>query len=301
MHPADIYHNLRNEVRSSLSRYETNSWFTYNYQNNDYQLMKLSDTLAIPKQQFASMGVSFDENGTSPTLDFQTFKQFLCVSDRARTDNLETIQRQRSELVSGRQNYHGLQTRVNIANSVISSQRENCNDLQNQLNTANSEIASQKDLLDLAEIELTAKNEIISHLQAQATQKPVTSPNKFHLISSPRVIIPVGTVTILEVVAHQTNKPKLAPSYWAKKGVCVVGKFPLKVWNSIFDSTASNLPTDGIQNKDETVSSIISDEKAIFDLSLNSEYKSGQLQGVSLNPPIGLIRPSYISLFSFIL
>jgi len=278
MDPADIYIKLRDAVRSSLSRYETNSWFTYNYQNNEYQLMKLSDTLAIPKQQFASMGVSFDENGTSPTLDFQTFKKFVCVYDQARTDNLETIQRQRSERVSQRQNYH---------------------DLQNQLNTANSEIASQNDLLDLQEIELKAKNELISHLQA--TQKPVTSPNKFHLISSPRVIIPVGTVTILEVVAHQTNKPKLAPSFWAKKGVCVVGKFPLKVWNSIFDSTASNLTTDGIQNKDETVSSSISDEKAIFDLSLNSEYKSVQLQGVSLNPPTGLIRPSYISLFSFIL
>jgi len=299
MDPADIYIKLRDAVRSSLSRYETNSWFSYKYQNNEYQLMKLSDTLAIPKQQFASMGVSFDENGTSPTLDFQTFKQFVRVSDRARTDNLETIKRQRSELISQRENSHRLQTRVNIANSVIGSQRENCNDLQNQLNISNSEISSKNDLLDLQEIELKAKNEIISHLQA--TQKPVTSPNKFHLITSPRVIIPVGTVTILEVVAHQTNKPKLAPSFWAKKGVCVVGKFPLKVWNSIFDSTASNLTTDGIQNKDETVSSSIPDEKAIFDLSLNSEYNSVQLQGVSLNPPTGLIRPSYISLFSFIL
>ena len=297
MDPADIYIKLREAVRSSLSRYETNSWFTYNFQNNEYQLMKLSDTLAIPKQQFASMGVSFDENGTSPTLDFQTFKKFVRVSDRARTDNLETIQRQRSELISQRQNYHGLQTRVNIANSVIGSQRENCNDLQNQLNIANSEITSKNDLLDLKEIELKAKDELISHLQA--TQKQATSPNKFHFITSPRIIIPVGTVTILEVVAHQTHKPKLAPSFWAKKGVCVVGKFPLKVWNSIFDSTASNPTTDGIQDKDETVSSTICDEKAIFDLSLNSEYKPVQLQGVSLNPPTGLIRPSYISLFSF--
>ena len=174
MDPADIYIKLRDAVRSSLSRYETNSWFTYNYQNNEYQLMKLSDTLAIPKQQFASMGVSFDENGTSPTLDFQTFKQFVRVSDRARTDNLETIRRQRSERVSQRQNYHDLQTRVNIANSVIGSQRENCNDLQNQLNTANSEIASKNDLLNLKEIELEAKNELISHLQS--TQKTSNIP-----------------------------------------------------------------------------------------------------------------------------
>lgn len=299
MHPADIYNNLRNEVRSSLFRYETNSWFTHNYKSKNYQLMKLSDTLAIPKQQFASMGVSFDENGTSPTLDFEKFKKFVCVSDQARTDNLETIQRKCSELVSQRENYHGLQNRVNIANSVINSQRENCHELQNQLNTANSEISSQNDLLDLKEIELKAKNELISHLQA--TQKPATSPNKFHFITSPRVIIPVGTVTILEVVAHQTNKPKLAPSYWAKKGVCVVGKFPLKVWNSIFDSTDLNLTTDGIRDEGDTVSSNICDEKAIFDLSLNSEYKSVQLKEVSMNPPTGLIRPSYISLFSFIL
>ena len=278
MDPADIYNKLRNEVRSSLSRYETNSWFTHNYQSNEYQLMKLSDTLAIPKQQFASMGVSFDENETSPTLDFQKFKRFVCVSDTARTENLKTIKRQRSELASLRGNSHDLQNRVNIANS---------------------EIASLNDLLVLNEVELEAKNELISHLQG--TQKQATSPNKFHLITSPRVVIPVGTVTMLEMVAHQTNKPKLAPSYWAKRGVCVVGKFPLKVWNSIFDSTDSNLTTDGSRDKNETVSSDIRDEKAIFDLSLNSEYKSVQLKEVSLNPPTGLIRPSYISLFSFTL
>ena len=299
MDPADIYNKLRNEVRSSLFQYETHSWFTYNYQSNDYQLMKLSDTLAIPKQQFANMGVSFDEDGTSPTLDFQKFKRFVCVSDTARTDNLKTIKRQRSELASLRENSHDLQTRVNIANSVIASQRENCHDLQNQVNTANSEIASQKDLLELNDIELKAKDELISHLQA--AQKQATSPNKFHLITSPRVVIPVGTVTMLEVLAHQTKKPKLAPSYWAKRGVCVVGKFPLKVWNSIFDSTDSNLTTDGSRDKNETVSPNIGDEKAIFDLSLNSEYKSVQLKEVSLNPPTGLIRPSYISLFSFTL
>jgi hypothetical protein len=296
MDPADIYYALRNEVRSFLPRIADNTWF----EHKDFELFKLSDNLAIPKQQFESMGVSFEENGTSPKLDFTKFTRFMCVSHNARMDNLETIKRQRNK-------FNGLQNQLNTTNSELASERENCHDLQNQLNTANSELSlkdveleSQKEVLNLKEIELSAKNEIISHLEA-AMQQPATPSNKFHLITSPRVIIPVGTVTVLEVVAHQTNKPKLAPSYWAKRGVCVVGKFPLKVWNSIFDSTDANLTTDGNRDKDDMVSSNICDEKAIFDLSLNSEYKSVQVQEVSPNPPTGLIRPSYISLFSFTL
>jgi len=296
MHPADIYYDLRNEVRSLLPGIADNSWFKH----KDFELLKLSNTLAIPKQQFKSMGVSFEENGTSPKLDFEKFTKFMRVSDEARTFSLETIEKQRK-------NFHGLQNQLNTTNSELASERENCHGLQNQLNTANSELSlkdieleSQKEVLNLKEIELSAKNEIISHLEADM-QQPATPLNKFHLITSPRVIIPVGTVTVLEVVAHQTNKPKLAPSYWAKKGVCVVGKFPLKVWNSIFDSTDVNLTTDVNRDKDDTVSSNICDEKAIFDLSLNSEYKSVQVQEVSPNPPTGLICPSYISLFSFTL
>ena len=269
MHPADIYYDLRNEVRSLLPGIADNSWFKH----KDFELLKLSNTLAIPKQQFKSMGVSFEENGTSPKLDFEKFTKFMRVSDEARTFSLETIEKQRK-------NFHGLQNQLNTTNS--------------ELSLKDIELESQKEVLNLKEIELSAKNEIISHLEADM-QQPATPSNKFHLITSPRVIIPVGTVTVLEVVAHQTNKPKLAPSYWAKKGVCVVGKFPLKVWNSIFDSTDVN------RDKDDTVSSNICDEKAIFDLSLNSEYKSVQVQEVSPNPPTGLIRSSYISLFSFTL
>jgi len=131
------------------------------------------------------------------------------------------------------------------------------------------------------DIELKAKTEQIARLQANA------QPARSSFLTSPKakVIIPVSTIAALEITAYKTNKPKLAPSYWCRKA-----------WGSIFSSSDANLS----QPEKETASSNIGETRPIFDVSVNSEYKSVQRQGVSPNPPTDLIRPPFISVFSFI-
>lgn len=309
MLPSDRYLELKTNVQPLLNQIPENTWFTY----NGTELLKVGVNLAIPKQQFVDMGLHFSGNETSPTLNFERFCKFLSFSDTARTKNLETIEKQRQDLRKSRSECCTLQTKLGKIENKFSTQEAKLQALTNRvrdadqrLETINDELSSKSIELSLKEaeiglkqVEILSKDEQISRLQA--LQKPATSSSKFHLITSPRVIIPVGTtIGVLELVAHQSKKPKLAPSYWAKKGACVVGKLPSKLWNSIFDSTDANLTTGGSGAKDDIVSSNICEE-AIFDLSLNSEYKAVQSQGVSTNPPTGLIRPPYISLFSFTL
>jgi hypothetical protein len=135
--------------------------------------------------------------------------------------------------------------------------------------------------LNLKDIELKAKTEQIARLQADA------QPARSSFLTSPKakVIIPVSTIAALEITAYKMDKPKLAPSYWCRKA-----------WGVIFSSSDANLS----QPEKETASSNIGETKPIFDVSVNSEYKSVQLQGVSPNPPTDLIRPPFISVFSFI-
>jgi len=141
------------------------------------------------------------------------------------------------------------------------------------------------------EFELKAKTEQIARLQADA------QPARSSFLTSPKakVIIPVSTIAALEITAYKTNKPQLAPSYWCRKA-----------WGSIFSSSDANLSqpekeTASLsQPEKETASSNIGETRPIFDVSVNSEYRSVQLQGVSPNPPTDLIRPPFISLFSFI-
>jgi len=135
--------------------------------------------------------------------------------------------------------------------------------------------------LNSKDIELKAKTEQIARLQADA------QPARSSFLTSPKakVIIPVSTIAALEITAYSTDKPKLAPSYWCRKA-----------WGVIFSSSDANLS----QPEKETASSNIGETRPIFDVSVNSEYKSVQLQGVSPNPPTDLIRPPFISVFSFI-
>ena len=147
--------------------------------------------------------------------------------------------------------------------------------------TAESRCATLEFELNSKDIELKAKTEQIARLQADA------QPARSSFLTSPKakVIIPVSTIAALEITAYKMDKPKLAPSYWCRKA-----------WGVIFSSSDANLS----QPEKETASSNIGETKPIFDVSVNSEYKSVQLQGVSPNPPTGLIRPPFISVFSFI-
>ena len=82
-------------VRNLLPSINNNSWFCH----NGNKFMKLSNTLAIPEQQFAMMGIRFEDNETLPTFDFEKFSKYLSLSDNARNQNLTTINEKRAALI----------------------------------------------------------------------------------------------------------------------------------------------------------------------------------------------------------
>ena len=189
-----------------------------------------------------------------------------------------------------------------ILNTFVREDRNRVN-LKTECDSLKIELAEMKSHFDTAEkrsltaesrcatleFELQAKTEQIARLQADA------QPARSSFLTSPKakVIIPVSTIAALEITAYKMDKPKLAPSYWCRKA-----------WGLIFSSSDANLSQPeketASSNEKETASSNIGEKRPIFDVSVNSEYKSVQLQGVSPNPPTDLIRPPFISVFSFI-
>jgi hypothetical protein len=277
MDPAALHVRLRDQVRALLPSINNNSWFSH----NGNKFMKLSDTLAIPEQQFSMMGITFNDNETLSTFDFEKFSKYLSLSDNARNQNLTTLTEKRMALNTLRSEYHSLkaelvQTKSEVIKLDDENQKLELSTLEAEKRSCGAEIRCQN-----LESQLSKKTEQIVRLQADA--QPATSSRNFLL--SPKVIVPVSTIAVLEVAAIQTSNAKLAPSYWCRKA-----------WASIFYSSDANLS----QPEKETVSSNIGDARPIFDVSVNSEYKSVQLQGVSPNPPTDLIRPPFISVFSFI-
>ena len=277
MDPAALHVRLRDQVRPLLPSINNNSWFSH----NGNKFMKLSNTLAIPEQQFSMMGITFNDNETLSTFDFEKFSTYLSLSDNARNQNLITLTEKRKALNTLRSEYHSLkaelvQTKSEVIKLDDENQKLELSTLEAEKRSLNAESRCQN-----LESELSKKTEQIVRLQADA--QPATSSRNFLL--SPKVIVPVSTIAVLEVAAIQTSNAKLAPSYWCRKA-----------WASIFYSSDANLS----QPEKETVSSNIGDARPIFDVSVNSEYKSVQLQGVSPNPPTDLIRPPFISVFSFI-
>ena len=284
MDPAALHVRLRDQVRTLLPSINNNSWFCH----NGNKFMKLSNTLAIPEQQFAMMGIRFEDNETLPTFDFEKFSKYLSLSDNARNQNLTTINEKRAALNTLRSEFHSVKTELAQTKSeVIKLDDENQKlglstlEAEKRSLTAENRCAILESELNSKDIELKAKTEQITRLQADA------QPARSSFLTSPKakVIIPVSTIAALEITAYKMNKPKLAPSYWCRKA-----------WNVIFSSSDANLS----QPEKETASSNIVDTRPIFDVSVNSEYKSVQLEAVSPNPPTGLIRPPFISVFSFI-
>ena len=270
MDPAALHVRLRDQVRNLLPSINNNSWFCH----NGNKFMKLSNTLAIPEQQFAMMGIRFEDNETLPTFDFEKFNKYLSLSDNARNQNLTTINEKRAALNTLRSEFHSLK-------SELAEMKSHFDTAEKRSLTAESRCETLEFELNSKDIELKAKTEQIARLQADA------QPARSSFLTSPKakVIIPVSTIAALEITAYKMDKPKLAPSYWCRKA-----------WGVIFSSSDANLS----QPEKETASSNIGETRPIFDVSVNSEYKSVQLQGVSPNPPTGLIRPPFISVFSFI-
>ena len=270
MDPAALHVRLRDQVRNLLPSINNNSWFCH----NGNKFMKLSNTLAIPEQQFAMMGIRFEDNETLPTFDFEKFNKYLSLSDNARNQNLTTINEKRAALNTLRSEFHSLK-------SELAEMKSHFDTAEKRSLTAESRCETLEFELNSKDIELKAKTEQIARLQADA------QPARSSFLTSPKakVIIPVSTIAALEITAYKMDKPKLAPSYWCRKA-----------WGVIFSSSDANLS----QPEKETASSNIGETKPIFDVSVNSEYKSVQLQGVSPNPPTDLIRPPFISVFSFI-
>jgi len=270
MDPAALHVRLRDQVRNLLPSINNNSWFCH----NGNKFMKLSNTLAILEQQFAMMGIRFEDNETLPTFDFEKFSKYLSLSDNARNQNLTTINEKRAALNTLRSEFHSLK-------SELVEMKSHFDTAEKRSLTAESRCETLEFELNSKDIELKAKTEQIARLQADA------QPARSSFLTSPKakVITPVSTIAALEITAYKTNKPKLAPSYWCRKA-----------WGVIFSSSDANLS----QPEKETASSNIGETRPIFDVSVNSEYKSVQLQGVSPNPPTDLIRPPFISVFSFI-
>ena len=270
MDPAALHVRLRDQVRALLPSINNNSWFSH----NGNKFMKLSDTLAIPEQQFSMMGITFNDNETLSRFDFEKFSKYLSLSDNARNQNLTTLTEKRTALNTLRSEYHSLKSELAEMKSHFDTAEERSLNAESRCATLESQLNSK-------DIELKAKTEQIARLQADA------QPARSSFLTSPKakVIIPVSTIAALEITAYKMDKPKLAPSYWCRKA-----------WGEIFSSSDANLS----QPEKETASSNIGDTRPIFDVSVNSEYKSVQLQGVSPNPPTDLIRPPFISVFSFI-
>ena len=285
MDPAALHVRLRDQVRTLLPSINNNSWFC----NNGNRFMKLSNTLAIPEQQFAMMGIRFEDNETLPTFDFEKFTKYLSLSDNARNQNLTTINEKRAALSTLGSEFHSLKTELAQTKSeVIKLDDENRKLGLSTLEAEKRSLTAESRCATL-EFELQAKTEQIARLQADA------QPARSSFLTSPKakVIIPVSTIAALEITAYKMDKPKLAPSYWCRKA-----------WGLIFSSSDANLSQPeketASSNEKETASSNIGETRPIFDVSVNSEYKSVQLQGVSPNPPTDLIRPPFISVFSFI-
>lgn len=277
MDPAALHVRLRDQVRTLLPSINNNSWFCH----NGNKFMKLSNTLAIPEQQFGMMGIRFEDNETLPTFDFEKFSKYLSLSDNARNQNLTTINEKRAALNTLRSEFHSLKTELGQTKSEVIKLDDANRKLGLSTLEAEKRSLTAESRCETLEFELKAKTEQIARLQANA------QPARSSFLTSPKakVIIPVSTIAALEITAYKTNKPKLAPSYWCRKA-----------WGVIFSSSDANLS----QPEKETASSNIGETRPIFDVSVNSEYKSVQLQGVSPNPPTDLIRPPFISVFSFI-
>ena len=162
--------------------------------------------------------------------------------------------------------------------------------------SAESRCATLEAQLQTKDLQLEAKNQEIARIQAEAAQQSARFSKTVKFITSPRFYYPAtGTVAVLEIAAHQTQTPQVAPSYWIRRGLTIVGKIPGKMWQSIFDANSTN----SVSNQDEIMSSNIETEKEIplFDLSSNS-YSA--VQGVpSVTPPF-VVRPC-IPFFSFTL
>jgi hypothetical protein len=290
MDPAALHVRLRDQVRALLPSINNNSWFSH----NGNKFMKLSDTLAIPEQQFSMMGITFNDNETLSTFDFEKFSKYLSLSDNARNQNLTTLTEKRMALNTLRSEYHSLKAElVQTKSEVIKLDDENrkleLSTLEAEKRSCGAETRCQnlESQLNSKDIELNFKTQEIARLTADA-QKATSSKN---FLLTPKVIIPVSTIAVLEVAAIQTSTPQLAPSYWCRQA-----------WASIFCSSDANLS----QPEKETASSNIGSERSILDLSVNpefKEYRGVQVQSVvSPTPPNGLIRSSpLISLFSFIL
>ena len=297
MDPSDVYRTLRNDVRHLLEPIAENSWFSC----NGAKFMKISDSLAIPQQQFSMMGISFDENGSSPQVDFTKFCKFLEVSDNARTLNLDTIAAKTKDLRELRFECLSLKNEIAQMKSNFTEQETKFKVFETHSNQSEATISKSLEMIETLEaqlqeknLQLEAKNQEIARIQAEAAQHSARFSKAVKFCTSPRVLYPVGTVAVLEVAANQTQIPQVAPSYWLRRGLIVVGKIPSKMWKSIFAANEPN-STNSVSNQQETISSKIEAEKPLFDL---SSYTA--VQGVPpVTPPVP-IHP-VIPFFSFTL
>jgi hypothetical protein len=235
------------------------------------------DGWALPVTQLGRAGINLTETYLNQPIPISIGDTTAISCNNIETDIPKIL----NTFVREDRNRVNLKTECDSLKSELVEMKSHFDTAEKRSLTAESRCETLEFELNSKDIELKAKTEQIARLQADA------QPARSSFLTSPKakVITPVSTIAALEITAYKTNKPKLAPSYWCRKA-----------WGVIFSSSDANLS----QPEKETASSNIGETRPIFDVSVNSEYKSVQLQGVSPNPPTDLIRPPFISVFSFI-
>ena len=235
------------------------------------------DGWALPVTQLGRAGINLTETYLNQPIPISIGDTTAISCNNIETDIPKIL----NTFVREDRNRVNLKTECDSLKSELVEMKSHFDTAEKRSLTAESRCETLEFELNSKDIELKAKTEQIARLQADA------QPARSSFLTSPKakVITPVSTIAALEITAYKTNKPKLAPSYWCRKA-----------WGVIFSSSDANLS----QPEKETASSNIGETRPIFDVSVNSEYKSVQLRGVSPNPPTDLIRPPFISVFSFI-
>ena len=243
------------------------------------------DGWALPVTQLGRAGINLTETYLNQPIPISIGNTTAISCNNIETDIPKIL----NTFVREDRNRVNLKTECDSLKIELAEMKSHFDTAEKRSLTAESRCATLEFELHSKDIELKAKTEQIARLQADA------QPARSSFLTSPKakVIIPVSTIAALEITAYKMDKPKLAPSYWCRKA-----------WGLIFSSSDANLSQPeketASSNEKETASSNIGETRPIFDVSVNSEYKSVQLQGVSPNPPTDLIRPPFISVFSFI-
>ena len=306
MDPAYQFEKTKKEVLKSneFLNSSVQSWFS----SGNKRYFKAASDHVFPEKQFTMMGLVFNTDETCKDLNFEKFTKYMRLCEKSRDQTYAKVDRQCHELKDYQQQRDTARTEVSVAihqkellkeyNQKLQSEVIQLRNERQQLHVQLMEVNEQKQSKDM---EIQSKDAVIQVKDAeitrlQAMQKPSLS------LTSPRVLVPVGTTVTFEIASRALDCPKLSPIYWAKTGATFTAKLPIYVWQSIFKKSAVVVENEQSVIEDvQTMNkeSVIEDDQtmnkeSLFDVSSNTLYKG--VQQVNSYP----FPPSYvIPLFTF--